>query len=209
MGDSHLYLSFVLISIGIIIVPGPNVLVIVATSVHCGTVRGLQAVAGTTTAMAIQLLVAVMGTGLFIQGLATGLEILKWLGVVYLLYVAIQYFRRMHGDCNSDAELSAMATFRRGFVTSLTNPKTLFFFAAFLPQFVSPGEDHFKQLSLLSVTFLVLAAILDAGYAMLSAKLQFLFRRNKGYRWQNATSGLLYLCAGLYLAFRKGNGAAN
>ena len=62
-------LTFILISIGIIVVPGPNVLVVVSTSISHGKLRGLQTVVGTSVAMAIQLLIAAVGTAWFVAAL--------------------------------------------------------------------------------------------------------------------------------------------
>ena len=84
--ESTLYLTFVLISLGIIIIPGPNVLIIVSTSISHGIQRGLMTVAGTSVAMAIQLFIAAMVTSSFVQLLSNGFILVKWLGVAYLVY---------------------------------------------------------------------------------------------------------------------------
>lgn len=79
---------FVLVSLGLIIVPGPNVIVIITTSVVHGRSRGMQTVAGTSAAMIIQLMVAALGTAWFVTAISEGLRWLKWLGVAYLLYLS-------------------------------------------------------------------------------------------------------------------------
>jgi homoserine/homoserine lactone efflux protein len=73
---------FLLLSFGLIILPGPNVMVIVTTSLVHGKVRGLQAVAGTSCAMIVQLLVAALGTAWFVTAVSEGLTWLKWFGVL-------------------------------------------------------------------------------------------------------------------------------
>ncbi|MCG8415024.1 MAG: LysE family transporter, partial [Pseudomonadales bacterium] len=85
----ELYLSFVLVSLLVIAMPGPNILVIVSTSITAGTKRGLQTVIGTSLAMIVQLAVAALGTTGLLVLLNNGLRWLKWAGVLYLLYLAI------------------------------------------------------------------------------------------------------------------------
>jgi threonine/homoserine/homoserine lactone efflux protein len=80
-------LTFALISIGFIAIPGPNVLVIISTSLSHGFRRGLQAAVGISLAMLIQLSVAAMGTTWFVTTLTQGLVWLKWIGVLYLFYL--------------------------------------------------------------------------------------------------------------------------
>ncbi len=198
--DITLFLSFVVVSTGLIAIPGPNVLVIVSTSLAHGKTRGLQTVAGTTTAMAIQMTIAAVGTAWFVQWITQGFFILKWIGIVYLLYLAWAHFRQFRITDGSNVPASASGTFTKGFLVSLTNPKTILFFTAFLPQFVSAQGDYSQQITLLSITFLALAATLDSCYALLSARLYPMLQRRQYAQLQNGLSGLLYLSASVWLA---------
>jgi len=155
--------AFLLLSFAVIVIPGPNVMVIVATSLTRGTVKGLQTVAGTSLAMLIQLLIAGVGTGLLVNALAQGLIWLKWAGVGYLVYLG---FSQLFGARKAKAAvLPASMVFNRGFWISLTNPKTILFFSAFLPQFVSPDAAYGSQIAILSLSFWMLAIALDSAYA--------------------------------------------
>ena len=91
--DISLYLSFLIISFTVIIIPGPNVLVIVSTSLAQGRNRGLQTVAGTSFAMILQLLIVGVGTTWFVQLVTDGLYYLKWLGVVYLFCLGLRHLK--------------------------------------------------------------------------------------------------------------------
>lgn len=198
--DITLYLTFLLVSFGLIIIPGPNVLVIVSTSITHGAKRGLQTVAGTSLAMAIQLFVVVASTAWLVQIISSGLQYLKWIGVAYLLYLAVYHLKASLGSEKEKIEISYSATFRRGFLVSLTNPKTLFFFSAFLPQFVTSTVSYSYQIVLLSISFLMLATILDSCYAILSSKLSLLAKERYLYTFRNGVSGLLYLGASAWLS---------
>ena len=199
--DHGLYISFLIVSFTLIIIPGPNILVIVSSSVQHGKIHGLQTVAGTSLAMAIQLLVVALGTTWLVEVLTGSFYFLKWAGVGYLFYLGFKYSMRA---LNSGTPLPApkhSVSFVRGFIVSLTNPKTLLFFSAFLPQFISSTENYVYQITLLSASFLFIAIILDSAYAILSAKLlPLLQKNNKLPGLQNALSGILYLCASIWLA---------
>ncbi|MDX5151209.1 MAG: LysE family translocator, partial [Acidiferrobacterales bacterium] len=153
MDISH-YLTFLIVSLGIIIIPGPNVLVIISTSILHGKIRGLQTVAGTSLAMIIQLVIVGIGTSWIIAKLTSGLGYLKWFGIAYLLYLGVKHLVQAVDSEEKYMEIQATTTFARGFVTSLTNPKTLLFFSAYLPQFVSAPQHYAFDISVLSITFL-------------------------------------------------------
>jgi threonine/homoserine/homoserine lactone efflux protein len=196
-------LTFALVSIGIILVPGPNVLVVISTSISNGKLRGVQTVAGTSIAMAIQLVIAAMATAWFVTALKAGLLWLKWAGVVYLVYLGVSHLVKASSDAMPGNSVTALGSFQRGFWVSLTNPKTILFFGAFLPQFVSPSEPYLTQIAILSVIFWILAVALDSGYALLASKLTSLLRSKELTKYQNGASGILYLGAGATLVVTR------
>ena len=198
--DSTLFVTFLIVSFVLIVVPGPNVLVIVSTSLINGRVRGLQTVAGTSVAMAIQLFVAAIATTSFTQLLTEGFEILKWLGAVYLIYLGVAQVKCALSGAVSTKSGSASATFARGFWVSITNPKTIVFFSAFLPQFISSAGSYLTQIMLLSTAFLMLAVVLDSCYALLASKLGPLLEKHFMPKIQHGVSGVLFLAAGAWLA---------
>lgn len=194
-------LAFILVSIGIIIIPGPNVLIVVSTSITYGKVRGLQTVAGTSTAMLIQLGIAALGTSWLVSTLTNGFIWLKWLGVFYLLYLGVNHLLAIRNTGNTS--MSALGTFQRGFWVSLTNPKTIFFFSAFLPQFISPAHSYQLQIVELSLLFWILALVLDSGYALVAHRLSTILHLNRFGQYQHGVSGALYIGASAVLATTK------
>jgi len=106
--------SFLLVSAVFIAVPGPNILVIVSTSLVSGKLRGLQTVLGTTLAMIVQLTVAALGTALLLTTLSQGLIWLKWCGFAYLLFLGISSFHAFFMRKKS-YQLSATTSIQRGF----------------------------------------------------------------------------------------------
>lgn len=194
---------FVLVSVGIIVVPGPNVLVIISTSITYGKLRGLQTVAGTSTAMLLQLVVAALGTSYLISALAKGFIWLKWAGAFYLLYLGVKHLILAFRGHRQEITASAIGSFQRGFWVSLTNPKTILFFSAFLPQFVVESTPYLPQIMILSILFWLIAVALDSTYAILSSKLIVLLSSKNLVSYQNGLSGLAYLTAGSLLANTK------
>jgi len=200
-----LYLSFTLISLGLILTPGPNVLLIVSNSLAHGIRRGLLTVAGTSAAMILQLSIAAAGVASVTLLLAKSFEYLRWAGVAYLVYLGLREWTRSRSN-PTPAETQIRkrpSTFWQGFVVSLTNPKTLLFFVAFLPQFVSRGSPVAQQVVILSATFWILSIICDSGYALLASRLRNWLGNPARTRFRQRLTGSLYLSAGLGLAMAR------
>ena len=198
--DISLFPVFLIVSFGMIVIPGPNVLVIISTSILHGRIRGLQAVAGTSLAMLVQLVVVGVGTSWFITMLASGLNFLKWFGITYLLYLGAKHLKQAVRAEDKRLEISGATSFARGFVTSLTNPKTLLFFSAYLPQFVSAPQHYAFEISILSITFLLMAILLDSCYAVFTDRLKSAASGRFPGKLGDGISGTLYLGAGAWLA---------
>lgn len=204
--DLPLFTAFILASTALILIPGPNVLIIVSTSVSHGSKRGLQTVLGTSSAMIIQLIVAAVGTTWFVESLSDGFQWLRWVGIGYLLFLGINHLKEMlSGTRDNEAIPSISSTFSRGFVVSLTNPKTILFFGAFLPQFIMDGGSYSYQIIVLSVTFLILATLFDSIYAVLAGHVQSYLKDLNSYKLRHGISGGLFVVASFWLALtRKG-----
>lgn len=197
--DFTLFLAFVFTSILFIVMPGPNVLVIVATSIQAGKRRGLQTVAGTSLAMALQLTIAALATSGLLVVLNVGLLWLKWAGVAYLAILGMRTLLQIR-TARAASTPTGIGSFQRGFWISLTNPKTIFFFSAFLPQFVSADGNAVMQLGMLSLTFWCLAVLLDSGYVLLADRMRWLWVSRTGSKVLNGITGSVYLTASALLA---------
>lgn len=199
----ELYLAFIVASAVLILIPGPNVALIVANSVAHGTRFGLMTVAGTTTAIVMQLALVVAGATAALELLASAFEWLRWLGVVYLLWLGVTAWRAPADDLSRVApqRRAAWTIYVRGLLVGITNPKTLLFYVAFLPQFIAADGDVPRQLSLLAVTFVVVAALLDGVWALLAGRLRGLLSRRSTLR--NRLTGGLLMGAGVGLALAR------
>jgi len=198
----ELYFAFVVAATALIVAPGPVVALVVANSLAHGVRYGLVTIAGASAGTAILLAVVVFGASALLAVLADWFAILRWIGVVYLLWLGVRAWRGTATDLAATAERkSARNVFLRGFFVSLSNPKTLLFFGAFLPQFVTPGPNVRTQLAVLAATFLVLAMALDSVWANFAARLAGLLRGHG--RLRNRLTGGALITAGLGLALAR------
>jgi threonine/homoserine/homoserine lactone efflux protein len=186
----------------LILIPGPNVALIAANSVAHGPRHGLVTVAGTSAAMVIQLSLTILGVSGLLALLAGWFEFLRWFGVAYLLYLGITAWMAPPTDLTQVRAVRDPASqmFWRGFVVSLTNPKTLLFYSAFLPQFVSPAHDATAQLLVLAATFLLIAVLLDGVWALLASRARRFLALNGRLRNRITGTFLVTAAAGLALA---------
>jgi len=199
----HLYLAFVIATTVLILVPGPNVSLIVANSVAYGTAFGLLTVAGTSAAVLLQLALTALGMTAVLGALAYWFEWLRWLGVIYLVWLGVRQWRAPPLDLTrtKPQPRSPRAIVLRGFLVSLTNPKTLLFYGAFFPQFISIDRPLGAQVLLLCTTFLALAAGLDSLWAVLAGRARALLAARA--RLRNRLSGGLLIGAGVGLALAR------
>ncbi len=203
MIDPALYLAFIAATVVLMLIPGPNVALIVANSVAYGTRYGLMTLGGTATASVIQLLLVTLGMTAAMATLGGWMEYARWAGVVYLIWIGVRQWRAAVVDLTRTRPepKSARQIFLRGLLVSLANPKTLLFFGAFFPQFIAPERDVPSQLAVLSVTFIAIALLLDGCWAVLAGRARG-FLAGRG-RFRNRLSGGLLIGAGVGLALAR------
>jgi threonine/homoserine/homoserine lactone efflux protein len=200
MPPVELFMGFVLASAALIAVPGPNVALIVSHSVAHGTRYGLLTVAATTAAQVLPLLLVVLGTSALLATFAEWFAYLRWIGVAYLIVLGITMWRAPPTEAKTAAPIGRRVMVR-GFLVAITNPKTLLFYGAFLPQFVSADRPVLPQLALLSLTFLLVAFIGDSLWAIAAGRSRRLLAHS--WRIHNRISGALLVTAGIGLAFAR------
>jgi len=196
----ELYIGFVIASTVLILIPGPNVSLIVANSIAYGTRYGLLTVVGTSSAIALQLALTALGLTATLGVLAGWFEWIRWIGVGYLLYLGARQWTTAPIDLTrtKPQPRSFKAITLRGFAISLTNPKTLLFYGAFFPQFLTPNAPIAPQVAMLSLTFFIIAAGLDSCWALLAGRLRGVLAMRGKLR--NRLSGGLLIGAGIGLA---------
>jgi homoserine/homoserine lactone efflux protein len=203
MIEASVLLAFVAAVTVLMLIPGPNVALIVANSVAYGSRYGLLTVAGTSSAVVVHLGLTALGMTSLLAGLGASFEVIRWVGVVYLVYLGIAQWRAPAVDLTrtEPEHRSGRAIYTRARLVSLTNPKTLLFYGAFVPQFVHSSENLGSQLALLSATFLAIAVAVDGGWALLAGTARSLLAARG--RLRNRISGGLLIGAGIGLAMAR------
>src|SRR5436190_2834909 len=137
--EPDLLLTFAAAVALLMLIPGPNVALIVANSVTHGVRHGLMTVAGTVAAQALSLALIALGLTTLLQGFGVWFGGLRWLGAAYLIWLGLQQWRAPAPDLAAVKPQAGPAgvLFVQAFLVSLVNPQTLIFYTAFLPQFVT------------------------------------------------------------------------
>lgn len=202
--DIELYLGFVAATTLLILMPGPMVALIVSNSVNHGLRTGLLTIVGSAAAMVIHLTGVCAGLATLLATMGSAFFWLKWAGAAYLFYLGVRALMSpvKAADAPEAPKKSAQRTIGEAFFVALTNPKTLLFYAAFFPLFIAPDNPALPQLLLLSATFMVIACVLDSGWAIMANRARPMLMR--AGRWTNrVTGGVLLLAAASLAAIRK------
>lgn len=199
----EVYLAFVAATLVLLVMPGPNVTLIVANSIAYGTRFGLFTVLCTSLSILPLLVLTVAGMSAMLSFVSHWFELLRWVGVAYLIYLGIEALRAPPPDLGAirPDPRSTRAIAMRAVLVALTNPKTLLFFGAFFPQFLDPARDTTQQLAIMAATFFVLAAICDSCWALAAGRARPVLAR--AGRWVNRVTGSTLLACGLGLALAR------
>ena len=195
----QLYLIFVVATALLIATPGPNVALIVGTSLTHGARTGLMAVAGVNAGVMIQLAVVAAGLSWIVAMFSRNFDLIRFIGAAYLLFLGIQTLWKARKPA-PPAPLSSERAFARGFAVAFANPKTLIFQAAFLPQFLSDGEGRAAQLWLLAGTFWIVTVVGDAIWVLCAARLKAAVSGRAQLIADRVSGGILIAGAGVLLA---------
>lgn len=202
-----LYLAFVAATLALCIVPGPVVTFLVATGIAQGPRAALTGLAGSTTALTIHMILVVAGLAPLLAMLGTGADWLKFIGALYLVWLGVQAWRapiETHDDLTPRRTHHApRVLYRRGLLISLTNPKTLLFYAAFFPQFIDPNHAALPQFILLAISFITISLLSDGAYALAAGHLAPYLKGRRAQIIRNRATGILLSAAGLGLALTR------
>jgi homoserine/homoserine lactone efflux protein len=200
----NLWLAFVAASALLAIIPGPIVTLVVANSLSQGTRAGAANVLGTLCGNIVLFAIGGLGMAWVLTSLAHWFDALRWAGAAYLVYLGLrQWFAKAEGLEDQQAAIPGRSLFWQGAVVAITNPKTMIFYAAFLPQFMDPALPASGQLLVLSATFLIVAGSLDLTYAILAGRLRSWLTGERRGRIRNKLTGALLMGTGVALAVTR------
>ena len=204
MFDPAMLFAFGITCLVLTVVPGPNVSVIIATALARGPLAGLAVVAGTQVGILSMVLVVAFGFDALVGFMGWAFDWIKLFGAIYLAYLGFNMLRSSGrlGGKKAENQDSLLKLAVRGFLVLWSNPKTLLFFGAFIPQFVSTGEPAFPQLMLLGLIFLAIASVTDSAYALLAGSAGKALSQNR-VKFLSRISGAILMAGGVWLATQQ------
>lgn len=207
MIDPTTLITYLVIVLGFVFIPGPATLLTVARATSSGTRVGIATGAGIATGDLVHTVMAIFGISAIIATSAILFSLIKYLGAAYLVYLGIRaILSRAPAEFGGGAiRISSGHAFRQAILAELLNPKTALFFLAFLPQFVRPENGSaFLQLMTLGVIFVAMGLFSTVVFAVSAGALGRFLRRNPAVlRWQGKVVGGIYCALGIRLALQE------
>ena len=206
MPSSSQWLSFLVASILFIQVPGPSLLFTIGRALSVGRREALLSVVGNALGLVVQVGCVALGLGAIVAASTAAYTVLKLVGAAYVVWLGVSAIRhRADARVALENPVRAPATrghaVRTGLIVGVTNPKTIVFFAAFLPQFTSDAGPATLQVALLGAVFAILAVCSDSLWALGAGKARDWFaRRPRRLDTLGATGGGMMIALGVTLA---------
>jgi homoserine/homoserine lactone efflux protein len=197
----QLFGGFLLVTIILLLTPGPIVTLVISTGATRGVRAALVTVAGTSTGNAVLLAAIAFGLTWVLGHALYVFEALRWIGAVYLVWIGVQAWR--NAGSTVVAPMRSRMHFWRGFMVALSNPKTLAFFTAFLPQFVDPALPAGPQVALMCSVSVLLAACSDSCWAVASGLGRAWFMKPARAKLLGRASGVTLVAGGLWLSLAR------
>ncbi|MCY9786647.1 LysE family translocator [Nocardiopsis sp. EMB25] len=200
-------LAFTAASVLLVVVPGPSVLFVVGRAIAHGRGVAVLSVLGNALGGLVLVLAVALGVGALVTAFAPLFTAVKLVGAAYLVYLGIQTIRHRRAtadalDGSAAGPLSRTRSLWDGFVVGLTNPKTLVFFVAALPQFADPSLGPVApQIALFGALFLLTAVVSDTCYGLLAGTVRGWFAaRPRRMEVTGTVSGALMIGVGAQFA---------
>lgn len=198
------WLGFVVASSVLLMLPGPTVLLVLSYALAKGRSVALASAAGVALGDLVAMSASLAGLGALVMASATAFSVLKWVSAVYLVYLGVKLLRSASesGLALPKAEqgVTPRAVLPHAAAVTALNPKSIAFFIAFVPQFMSPEAPLLPQAALLIATFVALAALNALAYALLASSMRAVISRPSVLTGLTRAGGLTLIGMGLLTA---------
>jgi homoserine/homoserine lactone efflux protein len=207
--DLQVWLAFLGASIAISVSPGAGAIQSMATGLTRGVRRGYWSIVGLEIGLMVQLVLVAVGLGAAVANSILAFTVIKWIGVIYLVYLAVRQWRTATRDLREqmgqggDGRIGALLL--RGFLVNVTNPKGLVFLLAVLPQFVVPTAPLLPQYLIISATMVAVDLVVMGAYTGLASRLLRWLHTARQQTMLNRTFSALFAAAAVVLSLvRRG-----
>ena len=203
--DMHVWLAYVVTAIVFSLAPGSGTVNSISNGLSYGTRKSVAAIAGLQVGLTSHIILVGAGIGALVAQSATAFTVIKWVGVVYLVWLGIQKWRDSNGLSASaeSQQLSAFTLMKKAVFINLTNPKSIVFLVALFPQFIDPAQDQVIQLVILGVTTVFIDSVVMLGYTSLASQMGRFIRSDRMMGRINKLFGSMFVGCGALLATAK------
>lgn len=204
-------LTFAMMTFLVVMTPGPTVLLALSNGSRFGVARAGYGIAGAALSDLVLMAAVALGLGALLAASALLFNLVKWIGVAYLMWLGVQMLRSSGGSGPMPAETvaggphrheSRTVVFRKSFLVAVTNPKGYLFFTAFLPQFIDLSQPLLPQYVILALVFVAIDIAAMTAYAGLGAR-AMRWLNGRGGRWIDRTCGGILIGMGAVLTLLR------
>ncbi|MED5225192.1 LysE family translocator [Bacillus safensis] len=204
------FYMFVIMSIFLIILPGPDTAISTKNTLTLGRTGGVKTMFGTSCALLIHTLAAVAGLSAIIVKSSLLFSVFKYVGAVYLVYLGIKTLWALRNkntaattEMTTENKYESKSCFKQGFLTNILNPKVAIFFLTFLPQFVDSESNTFIPFLIMGITYTVLTVVWFLFYIYLLNQISAFMKRPKTQMVIEGITGTVLIGFGIKLALEK------
>jgi len=198
----ELWLAYIATSAVVLAIPGPTILLVLSYSIAHGRKSTFPVVAGVALGDSVAITLSLIGLGTLLAASAFWFTIIKWMGGLYLIYLGLRLLREagkpMQLQASQEQQASPRKLFSNAFIVTALNPKSIVFFIALLPQFISPAYPAIPQLWILGISFVVLATIGATSYALFASSIRRFLASPRAQKAYSYIGGSLLCGAGAW-----------
>lgn len=204
--DLDIWLAMLVASIVISVSPGAGAVVSMNYGLKYGLKRSYAAIFGLQMGLFIQTFIVVVGLGSLIMSSLVLFNVIKWIGVAYLIFIGVMKFMEkpiLPSDTENIKAFSASKAFIQATLINCTNIKATVFLVAFIPQFLDPNKELLSQFVIICATLIGVDIIVMTGYSSLAYRLKFMIKSLRAVRIQNRITGAFLLLAAFFVSTAK------
>ncbi|MCE0555831.1 MULTISPECIES: homoserine/homoserine lactone efflux protein [unclassified Motilimonas] len=199
----EVWLAYLIAGIILSVSPGAGAVNTMSNGMNYGFKRALVSIIGLQVGLILLFVLVAIGLGALVAQSALAFNIIKWVGVGYLIYLGVMKFREQGAMDVAQVSAKPMPLaklFSHALLVNVTNPKSIVFLVALLPQFIDPNAAQAPQFLILGTTSVLVDMVVMIGYALLATRLAFFIRSERHMRLQNRIFGGMFIGAGSLLA---------
>ena len=199
----QVWFAFMLACWVISLSPGAGAIASMSSGLNYGFKHGYWNAIGLQLALIIQIMIVAAGVGVLFATTPWAFQVVKWFGVIYLLYLAYVQWTAPAQNIDIQTEQKntpALVLVFKGFIVNMSNPKAIVFLLAVLPQFLDLNQPQWIQYVIMAITMVVIDLMVMAAYTGLASKILRLLRSPRQQKYLNRSFAVIFGCAAALLS---------